>query len=207
MQLQGLTNAKGHGLIVPLSILSGVGCLGVGVARGGGPSPSAGCFTTFPSGDARLFTREFVRRPFLMRRTSTLGGDCALRLRIHGRESARCLATDTARSSRIHSAVVSASASPSCSARSASLVHSFPLGIGLVRHYRSPLPRFSSHIEIAAYFDIHHATGESVESSRALGEVLMRKRQAAISGRGEPLSLSGNCGFLHFSHVCEPLTY
>jgi hypothetical protein len=58
---------------------------------------AAGCFTTLSSRDSGLFTREFVRGSFLVGGAPTFRSDCALRLRIHRRESARRLATLTAR--------------------------------------------------------------------------------------------------------------
>ena len=127
----------------PVRLRPGVGRLAVTSARRARPSSAARCFTTLSSRNTRLFTREFVSRSFLVCCAPTLGGDCALRLRIHCRESARRLTTDTASASRFRSAVVSvtarsAAASASRSIVSASLVHSFPLVVGLVRHYRPP---------------------------------------------------------------------
>jgi hypothetical protein len=53
------------------------------------PATAARSFTAFPSGDACFLARKFVRRSLLVRGTTTLGGDCALGLGIHCRESAR----------------------------------------------------------------------------------------------------------------------
>ena len=55
------------------------------------PATAARSFTALTSGDACFFARKFVRRSLLVRRPSALGGDCALSLGIHCRESARRL--------------------------------------------------------------------------------------------------------------------
>jgi hypothetical protein len=168
---------------VPLSSLSQPGRLATAGIRRAGPAPPARCFAALPPGNARLFTGEFVRGSFLVRRASALGRDCALCLRIHRGKSAWRLSADAARASRFGSAVISAyarSASAS-STRSASLVHSIPLVVGLVRHYRSPC-RDIRLLVIAALGHPPFEQGEP-EQSRA-SEKMMRKRQAAISGRG-----------------------
>jgi len=84
-----------------------------------------------------------VRRPFLVCRAPALGSDRALCLGIHRRKSTWRFPADAARASRVRSAVVSisnriAAASSTRSIASASLVHSFPFVVGLVRHYPSP---------------------------------------------------------------------
>ena len=187
MQLQGLTRTKRHGLHRAFSSVSRAGRLAVVSARRGGSASTPRCFTTLSSGNARLFSGEFVRRSFLMRCASALGSDCALCLRIHRGKSAWRLAAHGARVSRVPSAVISvsarpASASTSHSARSASLVHSLPLFVGLVRHYRSPLPRYSN-VSRSRLPDVTRKW-YVVESRSRLNENMMRKRQAAISGRG-----------------------
>jgi hypothetical protein len=168
---------------VPRSTPYRLGRLGVTTARGS--ATAARCFATLSSRDARLFARKFVRGSFLVCRASTLGSDCALRLRIHCRESAWRLATDTTGISRVRSAVVSISARADSSARSivsASLVHSFPLVVGLVRHYRSPCRDFEFELEAAA--GRHRVSSDLVGAGPRLRGPLMRKQQAAISGRG-----------------------
>jgi hypothetical protein len=160
MQLQGLTGTtrkpqpkrRGTACTVPLR-LSRSGRLGVTAARRAGPASPARCFAALSPGNARLFTGEFVRRSLLVRCASTLGRDCALCLWIHRGKSAWRLAAHGARVSRVSSAVSSvsarpASASTSHSAGPASLVHSLPLVVGLVRHYRFSLPRYSKVVEI-----------------------------------------------------------
>jgi hypothetical protein len=143
-------------------------------------SPStARCFSAFSSGDPRLFTGEFVRRSFLVRRAPTFRRDRALCLRIHRRKSAGCL-SDVARTTRFWSTVV-APARCAASAASASLVHPFVLVVTLVCHYRSP----------AAIFEFNDAatertpsSGGSVERNGRLPGTLLRKRQAVISMEG-----------------------
>jgi hypothetical protein len=158
--------------------------LGVTTARRS--ATAARCFATLPPRDARLFAREFVRGSFLVCRASALGSDCALRLWIHCRKSAGRLATDTTGISRVRSAVVSISArADASSARSivsASLVHSFPLVVGLVRHYRSPAAIFELSWKAAA--GLHRVSSDLVVARPRLRGPLMRKQQAAISGRG-----------------------
>ena len=53
------------------------------------PATATGSFTTLASGDSCFLARKFVRRSLLVRGTSAFGGDCALSLWIHCRESAR----------------------------------------------------------------------------------------------------------------------
>jgi len=158
--------------------------LGVTTARRS--ATAARCFATLSPRDARLFAREFVRGSFLVCRASALGSDCALRLRIHCRKSAWRLATDTTGISRVRSAVVSISArayaSSARSIVSASLVHSFPLVVGLVRHYRSPCRDIGVELEAAA--GRHRVSSDLVGARPRLRGPLMRKQQAAISGRG-----------------------
>ena len=125
---------------MPRSTPYRLGRLGATTARGVGSASPAGCFAAFPARNARFLAREFVRRSFLVRRAPTLRSDCALCLGIHCRKSAWRLATDAAGVSRVYTAVVSISAraAASRSIASASLVHSIPWVVGLVRHYRSP---------------------------------------------------------------------
>jgi hypothetical protein len=172
---------------VPRSTPYRLGRLGVTTARCVGSASAPGCFATLSSRDARLFARELVRGSFLVCRASALGSDCALRLGIHCRKSAWRLATDTTRISRVRSAVVSISAcattaSTARSVASASLVHSFPLVVGLVRHYRSPCRDFEFELEAVA--GRHRVSSDSVGARPRLRRPLMRKQQAAISGRG-----------------------
>jgi hypothetical protein len=171
---------------VPLR-LSRSGRLRVIAARRGGPASPARCFAALSPGNARFFTGEFVRRSLLVRCAPTLGRDCALCLRIHCGKSAWRLAADGARVSRVSSAVISvsarpASASTSYSAGSASLVHSLPWVVGLVRHYRSPC-RDIRKLSRSRLPDVTRKWC-MVGARPRLSRILMRKRQAAISGRG-----------------------
>jgi hypothetical protein len=170
---------------VPLR-LSRSGRLGVTAARCGPASP-ARCFAALSPGNARLFTGEFVRRSLLVRCASTLGRDCALCLWIHRGKSAWCFAAHGARVSRVSSAVISVSARPASastpnSAGSASLVHSIPLVFGLVRHYRSPC-RDIRKLSRSRLPDVTRKW-YMVGARPRLSRFLMRKRQAANSGRG-----------------------
>jgi hypothetical protein len=179
------------------------------VARFARPATAAGCLATFSSRDSGLFAREFVRGSFLVGGAPTFRRDCPLRLRIHRRESAGSLPTHTAGIPCLHSALSSrpanrstASASHSAAAH-ASFVHPVPFVVGLVCHYPSP----------AANFRVCQAWAGGnpscqrwiVHARTASGEViLMRKRQAAIFGRGPTDCLPGpDCGFLLFSHLCD----
>lgn len=146
-------------------------------------SPTAGCFSAFSSRDPRLFTREFVRRSFLVCRASTFRRDGALCLRVHCRKSARCLA-DVARTTRFSSTVVAPAHSTACtsnSAASASLVHPFVLVVSLVCHYRSPAAIFEFNDAAAGRPPI---SGGLVERNGRLPDILLRKRQAVISREG-----------------------
>jgi len=112
------------------------------------PTSPAGCFATLSSRDSGLFAREFVRGSFLVGGAPTFRRDCALRLRIHCRESAGSLATHTACIACLRSALSSrpadrstASASYSAAAN-ASVFHPVPFVVCLVCHYRSPAAIF-----------------------------------------------------------------
>jgi hypothetical protein len=59
--------------------------------RSASPAPAARSFAALPAGYACLLAREFVRRSFLVRGSTTFRGDCSLRLGIHGGESTRRL--------------------------------------------------------------------------------------------------------------------
>jgi hypothetical protein len=149
------------------------------LARSASPSTTR-CFSAFSSRDPRLFTGEFVRGSFLVRRSSTLRRDRALRLRVHCRKSAGSLA-DVAGTTRFSSTVVAPARSTASSSASASLVHSFVLVVAFVCHYRSP----------AAIFEFNDAaagrtpsSGGPVERNSRLPDILMRKRQAVISMDG-----------------------
>jgi hypothetical protein len=178
------------------------------VARFARPATAAGCFTTLSSRDSGLFAREFVRGSFLVGGAPTFRRDCALRLRIHRRESAGSLATHTAGIACLRSALSSrpadrSTAASHSAAAHASFVHPVPFVVGLVCHYPSPAAifEFVSHGPV----EIHPASdGISVRGPR-LGEViLMRKRQPQFSGEDElPASPGRDCGFLPFSHLCE----
>jgi hypothetical protein len=160
---------------------------GVAGARRARPSTAARCFTALSSGDARLFAGEFVRSSFLVRRASTLGRYCPLGLWIHCGESAWRLATGAARTARLRSPVVSIAAG-SAAARAAapgcpaSLVHPLPLVVGLVSHYRSPC-RDIRRLSRSRLPDVTRKW-QMVGARSRLSRILMRKRQAAISGRG-----------------------
>jgi hypothetical protein len=172
---------------VPRSLPSRLGRLAVTSARRAGPASATRCFAALSSGNARLFAGEFVRCSFLVRRASTLGCDRALCLRIHRGKSAWRLAAHGARVSRVPSAVISVSARPASastphSAGPASLVHSLPLVVGLVRHYRSPR-RDIRKLSRSRLPDITRSA-YVVGARPCLNRTLMRKRQAAISGRG-----------------------
>jgi hypothetical protein len=160
--------------------------LGVTTARGVGSASATGCFTAFPARNARFLAREFVRCSFLVCRASTLRSDRALCLWVHCRKSAWRLATDAAGVSRVPTAVVSISAHTAASSArsivSASLVHSFPLVVRLVRHYRSPAAIFE--FELDAVAGRHRVSSDLVGARPRLRGPLMRKQQAAISGRG-----------------------
>jgi hypothetical protein len=82
-----------------------------------------------------------VRRSFLVCRASTFRRDRALRLWIHRRKSARCLA-DVARTARFVVAPAHSTAFNSDSAAPAPLVDPFVLVVPLVCHYRSPAAIF-----------------------------------------------------------------
>ena len=154
MQLQGLTSSgefsseardgktKRHGFFtVPRSLPSRLGRSAAALTRSAWSSSAAGCFSAFSSCDARLFTGEFVRGSFLVRRASAFRGDRALRLRIHRRKSARCL-TSVARAPRFSSSVAAPAHSSSASPASAPLVHPLILVVAIVCHYRSPAAIF-----------------------------------------------------------------
>lgn len=176
---------KGTACTVPRSFPSRPGRLAVTAGRRAGPASSPRCFATLSPGNARLFAGEFMRCSLLVRRAPTLGRDCALCLRIHRGKSTRRLATDATLASRVGAAIVSsagaASASTSRSTPSASLVHALPLVIGLVRHYRSPCRDFRLSVDAALG---HSLQTVRVRAEPRLSDLLMRKRQAANSGRG-----------------------
>jgi hypothetical protein len=141
MQLQGRTispeKRRGTAFTVPRSLPSRLGRSAVALPRSASPSTTR-CISTFSSRDPRLFTREFVRGSFLVRRASTLRRDRALCLRVHCSKSTGSLA-NVARITRFSSTVVAAAQSTaSNSIASGSLVHSFVLVVSLVCHYRSP---------------------------------------------------------------------
>jgi hypothetical protein len=118
------------------------------IARFARPATAAGCLATFSSRDSGLFAREFVRGSFLVGGAPTFRRDCALRLRIHRRESAWSLPTHTAGIPCLHSALSSRPANRSTASAShsaiahASLVHPVPFVVGLVCHYPSPAANF-----------------------------------------------------------------
>src|SRR5256885_10260557 len=135
---------RGTAFTVPRSLPSRLGRSAGALTCSARPSSAARCFSPFPSRDARFFTGEFVRRSFLVRRTSAFRRDSALCLRIHCCKSAGCLA-DVARATRFSSTVVApayATASTSDSTASAPLVHPLVLVVPLVCHYRSPAAIF-----------------------------------------------------------------
>jgi len=169
---------------VPRSTPYRLGRLDVTTARRVGSSSTARCFATLPSRNSRLFAREFVRRSFLVCRASTLGSDCALRLRIHCRKSAWRLATDAAGASRVCSDF------RSCRHCFHRPLHCFrfarpfvPLGCWAGPPLSISLPRYSS-FELEAVAGRHRVSGDSVGARPRLHGALMRKQQAAISGRG-----------------------
>jgi hypothetical protein len=152
------------------SIPSRLDRLGILSARRARPASAAGCFATFSSRDARLFTCEFVRGALLVCRAPTLGRDCALGLRIHCGEATWRLATDAARASLVRTAVASISggtsaASTSASGAPAAFVHSFPLVVGSVWHYRSPCRDIRMLVR-SRLSGVHRASGESDEWPR-----------------------------------------
>ena len=155
---------KRHGFFaVPRSLPSRLGRLAAAMARSARSSSATGCFSAFSSGDARLFTGEFVRRSLLVCCASTFRRDRALRLRVHRRKSARCLA-NVARATRFCSAVVApahstASTATSDSSASAPLVHPLILVVPLVCHYRSP----------AAIFELNDAAAGRAPRERWAG--------------------------------------
>ena len=127
------------------------------------PATAAGCFATLSSRNSGLFAREFVRGSFLVGGAPTFRRDCSLRLRIHRRESAGSLATHTASTACLRSALSSrpadrstASASHSAAAH-ASFVHPVPFVVGLVCHYQSPAANFR--VCQAGLLDVHRASG------------------------------------------------
>src|SRR5207248_3866434 len=152
----------------PVRFSSRLDVLGGALVRRGRSSSATRRLTALASRDSRFFARELVRGSFLVSGASALCRDRALRLRIHRREPAWCLATDTSRVSRFHSAVRSpsrersavtldvayapchdATVSGHCAggtcfhsccaaATSAPLVHSVSPVISIVCHYRSP---------------------------------------------------------------------
>jgi hypothetical protein len=183
-----MENTTGHGLNhAPFDLVPARDLSSAFVRRVRSPS-AARCFSPFSSCDSCLFAREFVRRSFLVRGAATLCRDCALRLRIHCRESAWCLATDATGAARVRCLIISTSAhrasvSAHRSARppSAPLVHSALLGVRLVCHYPSLLPRF----RLCDVRGFRHPSSKVIDPSAASGYwVLVRKPQAAISGRG-----------------------
>ncbi len=134
---------RGTAFTVPLSLPSRLG-RSAALTCSARSSSAARCFSTFSPSDPRLFTGEFVRRSFLVRRASTFRRDRALCLWVHRRKSAGCLA-DVARATKFSSTVVApahSTASTSDYATSAPLVHSFLLVVPLVCHYRSPAAIF-----------------------------------------------------------------
>jgi hypothetical protein len=142
MQLQGRTisekKRRGTIFIVPRSIPSRLGRSAVALVCSARSPSTARCFAALSSSHARLFTGEFVRRSFLVCRSSAFRRDRALRLRVHRRKSARCLA-DVARTTRFSIVVAPAhSAASTSAAASAPLVDPFVLVVTLVCHYRSP---------------------------------------------------------------------
>jgi len=192
MQLQGLrTNEEARFAPVPRSTPFRPGSGRLGATAGAGPASAARCFATFSSRNARLFAGEFVRSPLLVGCASALRRNRALGLGIHRRETARRLTTDTAGVSRVRRAVVSAAVrSASRSAASASLVHPIPLVVRLVRHYRSPCRDIR--LLRSRLLNVHRVSDDSV-LARAASEYkpLMRKHEAANSGRGRTAPQSG----------------
>ena len=163
------------------------------IARRTRAAPAPRCFSAFSSRNPRFLAREFVRGSFLVRGASAFGGDCALRLRIHRGEATRGFAGHGADVAGIHTAVISVAAHRSITSAqrgavsrrhsgaatsSAPLVHSFPWVGCIVWHYPSPAEIFE--------FDEGADTGHPsvrVDRLARLRAILMRKRQAAISGR------------------------
>jgi hypothetical protein len=169
---------------VPLSLPSRLG-RSAALTCSARSSSAARCFSTLSPSDPRLFTGEFVRRSFLVRRASTFRRDRALCLWVHRCKSAGCLA-DVARATKFSSTVIAPAHPTACTpdyAASASLIHSFLLVVPLVCHYRSP----AANIRVQWY------------------RRWTCKRQAVISGEGRNPASRPHCGFLPFSHVCERL--
>jgi hypothetical protein len=125
--------------------------------RSASPASAARSFAALPAGYTCLLAREFVRRSFLVRCSTTFGGDCSLRLGIHGGESTRRLPAH--RSAATHSFtyyavtadVVTTAAAGAISATRdaiaiqgsvdvASLFHKVAPVVGLVCHFNL-LPR------------------------------------------------------------------
>ena len=167
------------------------------------PATATGCLTALSSRDSGLFAGEFVRGPFLVGGPSTFRSDCALRLRIHRRESAWSLATRATgawlrfapNSRSAHDSVDSFARS---AATSAPLIHPDLLVVGMVCHYQSP----------AAIFRVCQSrcsTSNRPEGDPRLSEYSVRKRQAAIFGRGRPSLYSLRNVDFCFSRTCVRL--
>jgi hypothetical protein len=122
------------------------------------PASAAGSFAALSAGDSRFFTREFVSRSLLVRRSTPFGCDRSLGLRIHGGESARRFPayrsaagssfTDYAVSTAVvavssgttRDSAASDSISIECSGGFASLIRKVASVVGLVCHFNL-LPR------------------------------------------------------------------
>jgi hypothetical protein len=82
------------------------------------------------------------------------------------------------------------------------LVHPIPLVVGLVCHYQSPAAIFEF-VSRGRSTSIVRPMDWPERGPRLVG-ILMRKRQAAISGRGRTASNPDEkCGFLLLYHLCE----
>jgi len=122
--------------------------LAIVCVRSARAAAAARCLATLSSRDSSFLAREFVGSSFLVRGASAFRCDCALRLRIHCRESARSLATYASGVAGINTAIIPVSADVSIVAAkgaaacasgsvvpSAPLVHSVLLVDRLVCHY------------------------------------------------------------------------
>jgi hypothetical protein len=135
---------RGTAFTVPRSLPSRLGRSAAALVCSARSSSAARCFSAFSSGDACLFTGEFVRGSLLVRGASTFRCNRALSLRVHRRKSAGCLA-DVTRAARFSSAVIAtahSTTSTSDHSASAPLVHPLILVVALVCHYRSPAAIF-----------------------------------------------------------------
>ena len=177
-------------------------------------APATRSFAALATSDPRFLTGEFVGSAFLVSGASTFGGNRALRLRIHRRESTRSFSAHATTAACIRSAVVPtsvirASAPRQCAvvshgtvgAASAPLVHSFPLVVSLICHYPSPAANSSVNVCRSSSGSITEVKNRGRFPRRWKTQV--RKRQAAISRRARvPRKVMSQCGLLARSHVC-----